>query len=271
MTRTKITCPECGQEISKSNFTKHQRRHQNHPETFEIPKYRVEHDGLDCQFCGKTCKNRNSLCNHERQCKKNPDVQLSYFNIYNNEHTAWNKGLTKESDARIYSMACKLSEIKKFKIRSEETKLKISNTLKKNYQSGAIKRNPCNSKHARNYYGTYREFHCDSSWELAFVLYCLDHNIPIKRNHEFFEYYIDGQLHRYFPDFIINNTFIEIKGRCTKVDLIKFESFPKSLRLYVLKSAELKPCFQYCEDQYGKEFYRLYDRNYPSWMDRECI
>lgn len=79
MIRTKIKCEICGQEISKSNYTKHLRRHNLHPETFEIPTYRVNHEGLECQFCGKICKNDNSLRNHERLCKLNPNRQLTTY------------------------------------------------------------------------------------------------------------------------------------------------------------------------------------------------
>lgn len=44
-----------------------------------------------CHYCGKICKNANSLRNHERLCKSNPNHQ---------EHTGfkygWSKGLSKE-------------------------------------------------------------------------------------------------------------------------------------------------------------------------------
>ena len=67
--------------------------------------------------------------------------------------------------------------------------------------------------HGRNKYGTYKEFHCDSSWELAFVVYCLDHNIIIKRCNEKFPYLYKNSLHYYHPDFIIcNNIYVEIKN-----------------------------------------------------------
>lgn len=46
-----------------------------------------------CKYCGKICKNANSLRNHERLCKLNPNHQ---------EHTGfkygWTKGLTKETN-----------------------------------------------------------------------------------------------------------------------------------------------------------------------------
>ena len=55
-----------------------------------------------CKFCGKECKNKNSLAQHERRCKENPNRIESPFVKYNKErdHT-WNKGLTKETDERV--------------------------------------------------------------------------------------------------------------------------------------------------------------------------
>jgi len=55
-----------------------------------------------CQYCGKECKNLNSLKQHEIRCKKNPDRIISALEKYSkNPHEAWNKGLTKETDIRI--------------------------------------------------------------------------------------------------------------------------------------------------------------------------
>lgn len=102
--RSKVACSVCGQLISISNIKAHERRHRDHPETFEVPKYRVDHEGLDCKFCGKTCKNNNSLRNHERLCKLNPNRQQTTYEKYGyvegftvNHVGAWNKGLTKET------------------------------------------------------------------------------------------------------------------------------------------------------------------------------
>ena len=68
-----------------------------------------------CKFCGKPCKNANSLRNHERLCPQNPD---RIYVSYTLGHTAWNKGLTKETDARVS---------------------KSSETLKLHYKDGSIK------------------------------------------------------------------------------------------------------------------------------------
>ena len=103
MQRTRILCELCGQEISKSNYTKHIRRHKDHPETFEDLTWKLTHDGLTCQYCGKECKNKNSLCNHERLCSKNPNRQEFIREGFNNQgRVAWNKGLTKEGISLIY-------------------------------------------------------------------------------------------------------------------------------------------------------------------------
>ena len=253
MKRNKIICPDCGQEISKSNFTKHQRRHQNHPETFKDYSFKLNHDGLDCQFCGKTCKNRNSLCNHERQCKLNPNYQLSYFNVYNNRenHVAWNKGLTKETDSRV---------------------AKRAETFHRNFEAGKFTFHSKPSPNSYGYkykYGTYKDFYCDSSWELAFVLYCLDHNLDISRNYEHFSYIDDSGKERYFyPDFKINNTFYEIKGGYDRYAQFKFDQFPDNYDLVWLDIKGIQKYIKYAKEVYGNDYIKLYDRNHKSWMDK---
>ena len=54
-------------------------------------------------------------------------------------------------------------------------------------------------------WGTYKGIHCDSSWELAYVMYNLDHDIEFERCIDHFTYYDkNGKSHEYFPDFILN-------------------------------------------------------------------
>jgi len=55
----------------------------------------------NCRYCGKECKNQNSLKQHEIRCKENPN-RIIIINKGNTiSHTAWNKGLTKETDERV--------------------------------------------------------------------------------------------------------------------------------------------------------------------------
>lgn len=75
---------------------------------------------LNCRYCNKLCKNKNSLVQHEIRCKENPDrisvgvVPVPGFNDVGRR--AWNKGLTKESDSRVD----KISSSQKAKIPHSE-------------------------------------------------------------------------------------------------------------------------------------------------------
>lgn len=88
-----------------------------------------------CKFCGKHCKNGNSLRNHERLCKLNPERQESHFVKWNETHEAWNKGLSKETDERLKKSAetlhngyatGRIINSNKGKFHTEEQKQKIS-------------------------------------------------------------------------------------------------------------------------------------------------
>ena len=176
MKRTKIVCPDCGQEISKSNFTKHQRRHRDHPETFKEYPFKLDHDNLECQFCGKLCKNRNSLCNHERLCKHNPNRQQSPFIAYNNspDHVAWNKGLTKQTDERVAKQANSIAEY-----------------YKTNMPAWAGKHHNADTRHKIS---------------LARKAYLIEHpdKVPYKLNHSSKESYPEHYFHELFQNEGIN-------------------------------------------------------------------
>ena len=67
----KILCEKCGSYISVQNYSRHLKRcdgsnskqYQKLSQTFD----------LICQYCGKNCKNLNSLRQHEARCSKNPN------------------------------------------------------------------------------------------------------------------------------------------------------------------------------------------------------
>ena len=60
--------------------------------------------------------------------------------------------------------------------------------------------------------GWYKGMFCDSSWELAFILYCEIENISIVRNQQMFPYIFEEKMSRYLPDFIIDGEYVEVKG-----------------------------------------------------------
>ncbi len=98
-----------------------------------------------CSYCGKECKNSNSLRNHERLCKENPNRQMTGWEKYSETHkdikmVAWNKGLSKETDERIRNYVNTIKQKYESgeiiphwtgKKHTEEEKLKISKSRKK--------------------------------------------------------------------------------------------------------------------------------------------
>ena len=118
-------------------------------------------------------------------------------------------------------------------------------------------------------YGTYKGLHCDSSWELAYAIYCLDHDIIIERNTDGFEYTYNNQQHIYYPDFIVDGKYIEIKNFNNDQVQAKIKGFPQNKELIVLFKPDMKPYLDYCTKTYGKNFVDMYDADKPSWRERK--
>lgn len=102
----KQPCPYCGELIGINNIKRHIKKcdgtltssiKQRNKKDSEI--YVVTHEGLNCIFCDKLCKNLNSLTQHELRCPHNPN-RRSYNNLgkYSTEHK---KGQTKYTSAEI--------------------------------------------------------------------------------------------------------------------------------------------------------------------------
>jgi hypothetical protein len=129
---------------------------------------------------------------------------------------------------------------------------KISISAKKNRNSGGRRLGSGRGKK-----GWYKGFFCDSSWELAWVIYHIDHNIKFERNNEGFDYFFNGEIHKFHPDFIKGKIYYEIKGYKTKEVDAKIAQFP--YKIIVLYEKDLKEIFDYVIKMYGKNFISLYD------------
>ncbi len=106
--------------------------------------------------------------------------------------------------------------------------------------------------------GWYCGYWCDSTYELAFVVWALDHEIPFERNARVYHYEHEGRVKRWIPDFrLADGTFVEIKGYVSDQALAKFANFLPSLR--VLTESELKPIFDYVRCKYGRDLVALYE------------
>lgn len=144
---------------------------------------------------------------------------------------------------------------------SKECLNKLHTINGKNCHSGGDRINSGRSK-----CGYYKGIYCGSTYELAFLVYCIDNNIKIERNFDYFTYDYDGKVHKYYPDFKINNrTYIEVKGIYSNLVEIKLNCVYAPIKL--LLKDDLKVCFNHLVNKYGlhynkanNNFYLLYDK-----------
>ena len=204
-----------------------------------------------CKYCGRECKNTNSLKNHERLCKSNPNRQESPFVKYNKiKGDVWNKGLTKESDERVRRNGESISNLyKSGKIKNwcdgltKETDKrlfkmseKISDTILEN-----VKNDNWHTSFSKSKIVKYKGIKFHGNWEVEFAKFLDIHNIEWKRNTQKFEYLFENKIHYYTPDFYLPtfDVFIEIKGYPTQRDFCKWNDFPKDKRLNIYFGDEL--------------------------------
>ena len=148
----------------------------------------------------------------------------------------------------------KLGYCRKCVHQSDEYRKRVSESLHRSGKSGGYRINSTLGHH-----GWYKGYYCDSSWELAYVIYNLEHDIVFQRNHDKFKYTYEHKEHTYLPDFIVNDVYIEIKGRWTDKWQAKLDQFPSDKKLVVLTRPDMKPYLDYTISKYGRNFISLYE------------
>jgi hypothetical protein len=117
--------------------------------------------------------------------------------------------------------------------------------------------------------GYYKGIYCASTYELCWVIYRLDHNLPVKR---FEGYILYNENKEYYPDFIIDKTIYEIKGWYQHDGGQNIEDKCKAAQdagyeIYVLYKKDLQKEFDWVEEKYNtKEYYELYDNYKPKYV-----
>lgn len=111
--------------------------------------------------------------------------------------------------------------------------------------------------------GYYRGIYCGSTYELAWVIYQLDHNIPFQR----FDGCLEFEGKRYFPDFLQDGKIIEIKGYELQesVDAKNRIANKNGYEVIVLRKENLKKEFDWVSSKYTKDFKTLYDDYRPKY------
>lgn len=249
-----VKCEYCGRIISAPNIKKHLNSHKNgNFDKYNVKTYHLDHDDLVCKFCGKECKNKNSLVQHELRCKDNPNRKAVYaegFNFNVVDRIAWNKGLTKETNTSLKAASEKLKKLikekgysgcyglkgSKNKSCNPDIRLKISQTCLNKSKNGKW-----HTSVARSMHYCYKGIDLHGTWELRYAIFLDNLNIRWERPKVGFEYNFQNKNHYYTPDFYLVDfdTYIEIKGFKRDIDIIKWKEFRKKNNLIVLEYDDL--------------------------------
>lgn len=200
------------------------------------------------RFCSKKCANTR---NHSPIEKENISRGLLKYN-----RTHSRKNINRKHPIKYCICGKELKSDNKTGfcwnclVNTEQGQKKLSEI---NKNTGGYRKGSGVGKH-----GWYRGFYCDSSWELAYVIFNLEHGIEFKRNKKGFKYIYNNKSHRYFPDFIEDNIYIEIKGYTNKLWEAKKNQFPHKLK--VIGKETIKPYLEYVIKKYGENFCDLYEK-----------
>lgn len=247
----KLICKNCGKEYILNLTDKE----------FESNKY--------TKFCSRSCANTR---HHSEETKKkisekikkiiveSPDVFKRFFIKTPNTYFTTCKYCGKELKyigAKNYKQYC-----------SKECKHKYLSEHTGGYRIG--------SGHSKS--GWYKGIRCDSTWELAFLIYYLDNNLYIERCSEKRTYIWKGKKHIYYPDFITDKGIIEIKGYTTEQSEEKRKQNPDIINIF---KEDIQFYLDYIQNKYGKPLVELYDNSKPNinflnndkyiWMHNESL
>lgn len=201
-------------------------------------------DDLFCNFCNKQCKNINSLVQHEIRCKLNPNRHgLSNCD----GRPAWNKGLTKETDARVakgtetmYNTTHAPDYVNPNKGKpgtwlgkhhKESTKKKIGKSVSKSrllgYANGTITpaKGVGRGKYSYLLYNS-NKYMLRSTYEFIYAVYLIYNNIDFEFESVRVKSVRENRYSKTFlSDFKCDNTVIEIKGIPSGKDVYIKEAF----------------------------------------------
>jgi len=197
---------------------------------------------LNCKFCAKDCKNANSLRNHERLCKENPEHQTTYFSTperkldmrcrTNQFIKAEREGLPKPIVSAITRKKSSDAVLSRTNEWNKENGKRIAKTIAEKVANGTW-----HTSLAKNMHYDYNGVDLHGSWELSYAMYLDENKIKWVRNKDSFAYVFEGKTRKYTPDFFLVDTkeYVEVKGYNTEKDDAKWTQFPLALKVLMKK------------------------------------
>lgn len=228
---------------------------------------------MTCNLCNKAFLNKASLVNHIKFCDGSGLMSRSKKRKSIN-HTCPKCKQDIKSSIQKHIKVCsglgpRRAQIGKLSI--EERNKKVSLGLIKKYEDKLYKNKiiqhlkSTNHSHpktrvddkrggsrmggGRGKHGYYKEFWCDSSWEMAFIVYCLDRDIKIERNCKGHKYCYNNQWFTFYPDFLVEDKYVEIKGYIDDKASAKLKQFKENITL--IGEKEIKPYLEYTRQKLG--------------------
>lgn len=196
-------------------------------------------------YCSLGCRNSRVFTEKTKQKKRNSNLNQIPWN--KGEKLKWVKSICLCCGEEINHL---LSKPKKY---HSECWLKSAGGYRKGSGIGKS--------------GWYKGYWCDSSYELAWVIYNIDHGHSFIRNKEMYGYVWKDKKRNYIPDFVKNNQLIEIKGFVDGLTQVKLDSVSN---LKILFREDLNIEFDYVENKYGKDFIKLYEGNPYKELKNNC-
>lgn len=236
-----------------------------------IVDIRKENKKKPKRFCCRSCANGHIISDNTKQkIKQGIDNYYTKNNIPRLDRTVYKQGVRKAICTICgrefeYHHTGKPNTCSDPICRSQY----LSEQIKKS-GAGGYRSNSGNGKA-----GWYKGIACQSTYELAWVIYNLDHGIKFQKCKKVFEYEIDGQKHKYYPDFELNDgTIIEIKGYYQYTVKLKEQAVLKEGYKYkIFYKKDLKKCFDYIKDTYNvykENLITLYDES-KGYIKKTCI
>lgn len=218
----KCYCIKCKNEVSIAQLSNHYDSRQCKRGRVGFKKMVKVDDSLECHFCNKLCKNKNSYNNHVRCCPKN--ANRNYKNGMSGK-TSSRKGKTKETDESIMRQSITYRN----NISSGKTIVvgrPVSDKTREKQSIIACTRLAKHSKYSKNV--EYKPgIILESSYEVRAAEILDELNIEWLKVRQGYIWNDNGKKRRYVPDFYLpkQNIFLDPKNDyLIKKDRLKIKS-----------------------------------------------
>lgn len=228
---------------------------------FDISEYNVTEPKKEKYFCSRSCANSRTWSDTDKlkmslSAKSSETIKIA------------NKKNGEVRSKPSIEKTCKHCELK-FSVRAFKSNQQFCSKAcyrqsDKQKSCGGYRKGSGSGKA-----GWYKGYWCDSSWELAWVMYNIDYGNNFKRNSLSFNYFYNGKISKYLPDFIMDGVYYEIKGYVTERSKAKTEQFKDNL--IIVDKEKIKPYLEYAVKIYGKDFIKHYENNPHNELTKTCL